>query len=128
MSHAIVISGPFAFLFLWPKSLLQCYPPPRAPRQRINVASLVHKVGEARLKDACPVLSRFLESQSILKQMGSLPDIVRLQLLLNKSFAQTLESSAVSAVNSLNWTLFTSIYVHCSGLYISSQTTFVDMV
>ena len=67
------------------------------PRQRINVASLVHKVGEARLKEACPVLSRFLAEQDVLEQLQYLPDVIRLQSLLIKNFAKTLESSMVRA-------------------------------
>ena len=67
------------------------------PRQRINVASLVHKVGEARLKEACPVLSRFLAEQDVLEQLQHLPDVIRLQSLLIKNFAKTLESSMVRA-------------------------------
>ena len=68
-----------------------------APRQRINVASLVRKVGEARLKEACPVLSRFLAEQAVLEQLRHLPDLIRLQSLLIKNFAKTLESSMVRA-------------------------------
>ena len=71
-----------------------------APRQRINVASLAHKVGEARLKEACPVLSRFLAEQSVLEQLQYLPDVIRLQSLLIKNFAKTLESSTVRALTS----------------------------
>ena len=69
-----------------------------APRQRINVASLAHKVGEARLKEACPVLSRFLAEQAVLEQLQHLPDLIRLQSLLIKNFAKTLESSTVRAL------------------------------
>ena len=72
-----------------------------APRQRINVASLVHKVGEATLKEVCPVLSRFLAEQAVLEQLQHLPDVIRLQSILIKNFAKTLESSSVSSLTSV---------------------------
>ena len=81
-----------------PTELLVDNPRFWAPRQRINVASLVHKVGEVRLKEACPVLSRFLAEQAVLEQLQHLPDVIRLQSILIKNFAKTLESSSVSSL------------------------------
>jgi hypothetical protein len=66
------------------------------PRQRVNVASLTHKVGEKRLAALCPVLTRFQREQVLLTEVQHLPDILKLQLFLVKKFSKRLESTEVS--------------------------------